>query len=697
MSGSVPRVVTVDGEPWLSSAVFLSRDDALVVGADAARMGVADPSRLASRPKARLAEREILLGDTVVPVSTMVLALVARAVRAAAAVAGAPVDHLVLTHPADWSGQRLSGLLAAVAGVAPKISTIAEPVGAGVWFATRGEVGVDGADRLPLGAVLGVLDVGGGTVDVAVVRRTPTGIVVVGHATIPDLGGDDLDQRLVDHLHATVPGLADVPVRPGLVQLREQVAFRLDVRRAKELLSRHERVRLRLPGGLPDTELTRADLDRVLYRDLDRITAFTLRAVLHAGVEAHELTALQLAGGSTRIPLLRRLLAEVVPVPVQLDDQPESVVALGACAVAVSHSDPSLVVPSPPRPPVAAQRPPRLAGLVLVVLLAVAGIGYSLLRPADEVGGGAQATTERFTLPAPVRGAPLVTEGAVTDGLVTGQIAVPVRMFDGVTDVDWTVHRLLDPATDDMVAVGAVAPSTGVRWVLVDASIRARAVAAAPYYLDDTYLLDDRGLLIAPERGVTMPPSCPTETPGTLASGTDARQCLAFAVSARTAVRAVVISKVAVAGQVGVTVPVRGAEPSARLGEAPTLSPGSVRPLRVGGVRVRAAVVDVVTSSGAYADPSVVDRPGSRAVVVRAVVDAPREVPVAALATRIVLRDDRSQPVPVRFVSDREGCAVGTAKGRFTVCAVFVVPARMPLGSAAWSGDDARPFFWQLR
>jgi hypothetical protein len=122
-----------------------------------------------------------------------------------------------------------------------------------------------------------------------------------------------------------------------------------------------------------------------------------------------------------------------------------------------------------------------------------------------------------------------------------------------------------------------------------------------------------------------------------------------------------------------------------------------VRPLRVGGVRVRAAVVDVVTSSGAYADPSVVDRPGSRAVVVRAVVDAPREVPVAALATRIVLRDDRSQPVPVRFVSDREGCAVGTVKGRFTVCAVFVVPARMPLGSAAWSGDDARPFFWRLR
>jgi hypothetical protein len=114
-------------------------------------------------------------------------------------------------------------------------------------------------------------------------------------------------------------------------------------------------------------------------------------------------------------------------------------------------------------------------------------------------------------------------------------------------------------------------------------------------------------------------------------------------------------------------------------------------------VPVRVAVVDLVTSPGAYAAPGVVALPGSRAVVVRAVVEVARAVSVPDLAARLVLRDDRSQPVSVRTLSDREGCAAGTAEGRFTVCAVFVVPARMPLGSAAWSGDDARPFFWRLR
>ena len=694
--GAAPRVITVDGEPWLSSAVFLSREDVLVVGADALRMGVADPSRLETGAKARLAERDVLLDDTVLPVATMVRAVLTRAVRAAAAAAGAPVDHLVLTHPASWSATRLGPLLAAASGVAARVSTIADAVGAGVWFATRGEVGVDGADRLPLGAVLGVLDVGGGTVDAAVVRREPAGIVVVGSASLPDLGGDDFDQRIADHLLASVPGLADVAdvsdvanVSGGddLVRLREQVAFRREVLWAKELLSRHERVEVRLPGGLPPVTLTRADLDRILHRDLDRITAFTLRTVLGAGVEAHELTALQLAGGSARIPHLRELLAEVIPAPIRLDDQPESVVALGACAVVAAHS-----VPGPAAWRSAVSRPAGLAGLVLVVVLALAGIAYSVLRPAEPVEGGALVTGERFTLPAPVRGASLASAGGPADGLVTGRVGVPVRMSGGL---DWTVHGLRDPATDELAAAGVPVPA-GARWVVVDASVRARDTVAAPYYLRDTYLMDDRGLMIQPSRDVAMPPSCPTEAPPELPGGREARQCLAFEVAVRTPVRAVVISTVTGGRQAGATVPVRPPPDGTGTGEPPALPSGAVRPLWVGGVAVRAAVVDVVTSPGAYADPRVVDRPGSRAVVVRAVVAATPTVSVPDLAAGLVLRDDRFQPVPARLLSDRAGCVAGERSGRFTVCVVFVVPAGMPLGSVTWSGEGTRPFSWRL-
>jgi hypothetical protein len=716
--GGGARVVNVDGEPYLPSAVFLTGEDSLVVGHDALQMAAVDPSRLESGVKAKIAEREVLLGNTVVPVPTIVLAVLVRAVKAAAAVVGAPVDHLVLTHPAGWGPEQRNGLLAAAEDLAPQISTIADPVGAGVWYATRGQIGVDGADRFALGAVLAVLDLGGGSTDVAVVRREHNGIVVLGHASVPDLGGGDFDQRIIDHLRDAVPGLADVlvdvssPSRVSLVQLRELVAFRREVRRAKELLSRHEQVELRLPGGLPSITLSRADIERVLHADIDRIAAFTLRTILRSGVEAYELTALQLAGGAARIPLLRQKLAEVIPVPIQLDDQPETVIALGACAVAVSYDEPvrprvNPIAAPPVRPAPQPQRvrrgrrhsdPPRgqrsFVALLASMAFAIIAVGYGIvLSPATAVTGDALAATERFALPPAKAGDAVSSGGDVSDGLVTGKLGSPVRVSDGDTDVDWTVHEVVDPATDQLVKAGARKPPADVRWVLVDTSIRARKSADAPYYLRDTFLADDRGLLIPAVYDLPLP--CPTETPATLAAGQELRQCLAFAVSVRTPVRAVVISKVSDGDQVGAMVPVRGSAGSGPVtGQALPL--GVVRPLWVGNTGVRAAIVDVVTEPGAYVDAKVVDRPGHRAVLVRAVVESASSVSVPDLAARLLLRDDRSQPVSARQVSDREGCAVGTAAGRFTVCAVFVVPTAMPLGSVAWSGDDARPFLWQL-
>lgn len=713
--GGVPRVVNVDGEPYLPSAVFLTGDDSLVVGHDALQMAAVDPSRLESRAKARIAEREVLLGNTVVPVPTVVLAILVRAVKAAAVVVSAPVDHLVLTHPASWNQDQRAGLLAAAEDLAPQISTIVEPVGAGVWFATRGQLGVDGSDRFPLGAVLGVLDIGGGTTDVAVVRREAAGIVVIGHASIPDLGGGDFDQRIIDYLRDTVPGLAEVlvdvsaPGRVSLVQLRELVAFRREVRRAKELLSRHEQVELRLPGGLPGATLTRADLERVLHRDLDRIAAFTLRTILRSGIEAYELTALQLTGGSTRIPLLARLLAEVIPTNIQLDDQPEAVVALGACAVAVSHDEPQQprdmpVAPPPTKPGPRPRRrrhsePPQLprslGALLVAMALAFIAVGYGIvLRPADAVTGAALAATERFSLPPASVGAAVTRGGEPNAGLVTGRLGSPVRVFDGDLDVDWTVHRVKDPADTDLVKAGAPAPPAEMRWVLVDMTIKARADAVTPYYLRDTFLTDDRGLLIPPVRDVPLP--CQTETPAALQAGQSVRQCMAFAVSVRTPVRGVVISKLSDGQQTGAIVPIDGRAPVGGPVVARALPLGVVRPLWLGNTGVQAAIVDVVSKPSAYVDETVVDRPGHRAVLVRAVVESTVGVSVPDLAGRLLLRDDRSQPVSARQVSDVNGCAVGTAAGRFTVCAVFVVPVRMPLGSVAWSGDDARPFLWQL-
>lgn len=677
LPGRAPRLVTVDGEPWMSSAVFLTRDDQLVAGQDALRMAIAEPARLETSVKARLDERELLLGDIVLPVATVVRAVLARVLLAATGLAGGPVEHLVLTHPVGWGPARVGVLRAAAAGLVPRISTVVEPLGAAA------------STELAVGGLLAVLDLGGGSCDVAVVRRTQTGVELFGHATIPDLGGADLDQRVVDHLMATVPGLAD-----GDWSDLELAALRQEVRRAKELLSRHLQVDVALPGGLADVPLTRGELETVIGPDLDRITAFTLRAILSCGVEARQLSAVALVGGSARIPMLGQLLGEVLPVPIRLDDQPEAAVALGAAVLTAPPAQPAAPAPvsdgAPDEWAAPKSRWPVALALALVVLVAAGLVGYGYLTPPARTAGTAAATGERFTLPAPEPGEELTTGGAATDGLVMGQPGIPTRLFDGTTDLDWTVRAVFDPADDALAAAGAPTAAETSRWVLVDMLVRARAPAAAPYYVGDTYLLDDRGLLIPPVRDVPMPPTCPTDTPPVLAPDAVVLQCLAFQVSARTPVRAVVVSR---PGQPGVQVPVPNvaAEPGGGSGASVPL--GAVRPLRVGAELVPVAVVDVLTESSAYVAEEQLTRPGLRAVVVRAVAETGSAVP--ALSESLRLRDDRDQPIAPLGFSTRHGCGAATT-GRVVVCAVFAVPSELPLRSVTWAGDAGPPMSWTL-
>ncbi|HEY0804712.1 MAG TPA: Hsp70 family protein, partial [Pseudonocardiaceae bacterium] len=204
VDGREPQVVVVDGQPLLSSAVFAAVDGTLFVGQEAERQAAIDPSRFEPNPKRRIDEGELLLGNTVISVLDVVRAVLSRAVGEARRLAGnAPVDLLVLTHPADWGAIRTRVLRQAAAGLAAELTLVPEPVAAAVFHAA--------SHALPDGAALAVLDLGGGTVDVTVVRRRPTGAgvepdrgqAVAGFQVLathgdPNFGGADIDQLLLD-------------------------------------------------------------------------------------------------------------------------------------------------------------------------------------------------------------------------------------------------------------------------------------------------------------------------------------------------------------------------------------------------------------------------------------------------------------------------------------------------------------------
>ena len=326
--GREPQVVVFDGQPLVPSAVFAAADGTLFVGQEAERQAAVDPARYEPHPKRRVDEGALLLGSTVLPVVDVVRAVLARAVGEARRVGGgAPVDLLVLTHPADWGTVRTRVLLQAARGLGREVVLVPEPVAAAVFHSASHSV--------PDGASLAVLDLGGGTVDASVVTRTGKSFRVLSAKGDPSFGGADVDQALLEHVGGLVAA-KDPEAWRQLVEGREMAdrrkrrVLRQDVRGAKETLSRHAYTDVPMPPPFPDAHVTRSDLEQLISAPISRAAGLVAAAVRDAGLAPQQLAGVFLVGGSSRIPLVARMVHDQVRIVPTSIDQPETVVARGA-------------------------------------------------------------------------------------------------------------------------------------------------------------------------------------------------------------------------------------------------------------------------------------------------------------------------------------------------------------------------------
>lgn len=344
-----PQVVVIDGQPLMSSAIFLAADGTIFVGQEAERHAALDPSRYEPHPKRRIDDGQLLLGNSVLQVTAAIRAVLGRAIAEARRVAGgAPVDQLVVTHPADWGGVRATVLRSAAATFGRSVVLVPEPVAAAVFHAASFARHEQRTGR----DALAVLDLGGGTVDVSVVRRVPQdatraapGYQVLATRGDPNFGGADIDQLLVDHIGKLVGG-ADPDAWDRLVsgrdlpdRRRRRVLWQ-DVRGAKETLSRHTYTDIPLPTPFADVHLTRADLERLISGPITATVELTLATIRQAGLSPAELAGIFLVGGSSRIPMVARLVHQRCHLIPTILDQPETVVARGALR-ATAVADPA--------------------------------------------------------------------------------------------------------------------------------------------------------------------------------------------------------------------------------------------------------------------------------------------------------------------------------------------------------------------
>ncbi|MFC5287708.1 Hsp70 family protein [Actinokineospora guangxiensis] len=330
--GRPPRVVDVDGSSMMPSAVFAAEDGGLVVGRDAERRARLDPSRFEPNPKRRVDEGTLLLGDVVVPVTDALAGVLRRvADETSRQLAGKKPDEVRLTHPAQWGPVRRNVLLSAArqAGMGSNLVLVPEPVAAAAHFASFP------GQKLAPNQALAVYDLGAGTFDVAVVGATQKGFAVLAEAGLPDLGGLDVDQALLEHVgrqisHRDPAGWQRLLRPESTGDRRAQRALREDVKAAKEALSRHPQTEVPLPEPFEDVLVTRVELEALIRPGLLRSVELLAATIRSTGMGPDRLAGIYLVGGSSRIPLIATLIAEQLRVVPTSLDQPETAVALGA-------------------------------------------------------------------------------------------------------------------------------------------------------------------------------------------------------------------------------------------------------------------------------------------------------------------------------------------------------------------------------
>jgi len=364
--GSPPRLVAIDGSPLLPSSVFLTESGTLTVGRDADRQARLDPSRYEPNPKRRIDDGEVMLGVSALPVVELIAAVLRRVLDEVRRQFGSVPADVRLTHPARWGRVRRQLLIdaARAAGLSHEPMLIPEPVAAATHYANLGDRNL-GPD-----AGVAVYDLGGGTFDVAVLRRSGPTWAVVAEAGLADLGGVDFDHAIVEHLaaHHAQPHRAEWEALlaagdPANRRLRR--AFETDVRDCKEALSRYAQSEVPMPEPFGDALLTRTEFEELIRPQLSRTVDLLAEQLQRSEVPAQALSGVYLVGGSSRIPLVARLIQERLGITPTTLDQPETSVATGALLVPVPVQPGSGPVPQqagpygPPSGPVPQQYRPH--------------------------------------------------------------------------------------------------------------------------------------------------------------------------------------------------------------------------------------------------------------------------------------------------------------------------------------------------
>ncbi len=241
---------------------------------------------------------------------------------------GFSVTRAVISVPAYFNeGQRQKTKQAAEDAGLIVERMISEPTAAALAY---------GVDRDHQQAKVAVYDFGGGTFDVSILELNEGVFEVLATHGNTHLGGDDIDQAVVNWLRDEIVSGAKTELADTSIMETSEVESRMRkvAEEAKLALSDQESFQIDLPFLAPELSwsgtLNRAQLDQLARPIIERTRQSCLRALQDSGVRADQLDAVLLVGGQTRMPLVREMVHDIFGKTPDVSIDPDEAVARGA-------------------------------------------------------------------------------------------------------------------------------------------------------------------------------------------------------------------------------------------------------------------------------------------------------------------------------------------------------------------------------
>ncbi len=353
--GTPTVIPSPEGERTTPSVVAFLPNDKVLVGVPARRQAVSHPQRTVFGTK-RLIGRKVNApdierlargapfavvaapnGDAWVRIDDRGISppeiaahILERMKRIAEAAAGEPVTQAVITVPAYFNDAQRQATKDAgrIAGIDVR-RILNEPTAAALAY---------GVHRRKKRQRVAVFDLGGGTLDVSLLRVEDGLFEVLAVSGNAALGGDDFDRRIVEKLLAELAQMGGAGIAEDAVALGR---LKEEAERVKKVLSDEPTVAIQLPyvgknaAGAPinlDRAFTRAELEALTADLVAKLAAPCEAALRDAGIGAGDLDDVLLVGGMTRVPAVQREVERIFGRKPSKGAHPDEVVALGAAA-----------------------------------------------------------------------------------------------------------------------------------------------------------------------------------------------------------------------------------------------------------------------------------------------------------------------------------------------------------------------------